>query len=322
MFLELNNYYFSVEDKNLFIKYMPRKAKKCPVGLVCFRMKVRHIALLILLLSVFFIFLVNNKKKNSSNLQSNFKNIGNNIKKTKINNTDTLQKISKLSQNLLPKKKNSNQVETNSTNNSLNLINKEINNDENDNNFDYSLLDSELNKIPETTNITINYQIPNDTSTSTYLVNKDYERVINPLEPPERRNFFMQSSGLERVVSPPGVPINIPTRGYSGGVMQVGILHKEDVTDDTKRIGQNTEPVILPLFGRPTYNGSNKWSYYTSTDKMNQIKIPISNKNRVCNSEYGCDELYDGDTVNVPAYNGDFKVSIYEFDKPRYIPYV
>ena len=26
-------------------------------------------------------------------------------------------------------------------------------------------------------------------NTSTYLINKDYERVINPLEPPERRNF-------------------------------------------------------------------------------------------------------------------------------------
>ena len=56
---------------------MPRKAKKCPVGLVCFRIKVRHIALLILLLSVFFIFLVCNKKKNTQApaLQSNFDNL-------------------------------------------------------------------------------------------------------------------------------------------------------------------------------------------------------------------------------------------------------
>ena len=120
----------------------------------------------------------------------------------------------------------------------------------------------------------------------------------------------------------PGIPINVPTRGYTGGIMQVGVLHKEDVSDESKKIGQTAEPVILPLFGRPTYNGSNKWSYYTSTDKMNQVKLPISNKNKVCNSEYGCDELYDGDNVSVPAYNGDFKVSIYEFDKPRYIPYV
>lgn len=178
-------------------------------------------------------------------------------------------------------------------------------------------------KVPnsEDTNITINYQMPKQEESS-YLINKDYERLVNPLEPPERRNFHLNSSGIERVAKIPGIPINVPTRGHSGGVVQVGVLHKDEVTDRTKQLGQNTEPVILPLFGCPTYNGSNKWSYYTSTDKHNQVKLPISNKNRVCNSEYGCDELYEGDTVSVPAYNGDFKVSVYEFDKPRYIPFV
>ena len=47
----------------------------------------------------------------------------------------------------------------------------------------------------------------------------------------------------------------------------------------------------------------------------------MSNKNRSCNVEYGCDELYDGDVVTVPAYNGEFKVVKYEYDKPQYIPY-
>lgn len=296
---------------------MPRKAKKCPVGLVCFRIKVRHIALLILLLSVFFIFLVCNKKKNTqkSPLRSNFDNLNQNRNKViRKKNSNTLQNKLSAVTNLV----NNNKPRIPVLNNLSNNVSVSNSNVDDELEID---VDMEEEHIPETTNITINYQMPSDTSNSTYLINKDYERVINPLEPPERRNFYM-SSGLERVVATPGVPINIPTRGYSGGVMQVGILHKEEVSDDTKRIGQNSEPVILPLFGRQTYNGSNKWSYYTSTDKMNQVKIPISNKNRVCNSEYGCDELYDGDTVTVPAYNGDFKVSIYEFDKPRYIPYL
>ena len=295
---------------------MPRKAKKCPVGLVCFRIKVRHIALLILLLSVFFIFLVCNKNRNSQSpvLMSNFDNLNQNRNKViRKKNSNTLQNKLSAVTNLVNNNKPRIPLLNNSSNN-VSVSNSNLN--------DELEIDMEEEHIPETTNITINYQMPNDTSNSTYLINKDYERVINPLEPPERRNFYMQPSGLERVVATPGVPINVPTRGYSGGVMQVGILHKEEVSDDSKRIGQNSEPVILPLFGRQTYNGSNKWSYYTSTDKMNQIKIPISNKNRVCNSEYGCDELYDGDTVTVPAYNGDFKVSIYEFDKPRYIPYL
>ena len=31
--------------------------------------------------------------------------------------------------------------------------------------------------------------------------------------------------------------------------------------------------------------------------------------------------IYDGDMVTVPAYNGEFKVVKYEYDKPQYIPY-
>ena len=120
----------------------------------------------------------------------------------------------------------------------------------------------------------------------------------------------------------PGVPINIPTRGESGGFQQIGVLHKIETSDETMQIGNNNEPVILPLMGAPTHNGSNKWTYYTATDKYNQIKLPITNNNRKCDSEYGCDELYDGDNVTIPAYNGSFQVKIYQFDKPRYLPFV
>jgi len=153
-----------------------------------------------------------------------------------------------------------------------------------------------------------------------YLLNKDYERVINPLLPPERRNQYIDPHSTVMVT--PGVPINIPTRGYAGGSQQIGALYKQDSSDETIKIGDNNEPVILPLFGMPTHNGSNKWMYYTTTDKFNQVKLPITNKNRQCNLEHGCDELYDGDIVTIPAYNGNFKVNKYEFDKPRYIPHI
>ena len=167
------------------------------------------------------------------------------------------------------------------------------------------------------TNIVINYQ---PDTTKSYLVNKDHERIINPLMPPERRNHYIDPHS--HLMVSPGVPINIPTRGESGGFQQIGVLHKIESTDTTMRVGQNTEPVILPLMGAPTYNGSNKWTYYTATDKYNQIKLPLTNNNRQCDSEYGCDELYDDDLVTIPAYNGSFKVKIYQFDKPRYLPFV
>ncbi len=157
-------------------------------------------------------------------------------------------------------------------------------------------------------------------TTRSYLVNKDHERIINPLLPPERRNHYIDPHSHVMVSS--GIPINIPTRGESGGFQQVGVLHKIQTTDSTMPIGRNSEPVILPLMGAPTYNGSHKWTYYTATDKYNQIKLPVTNKNRQCDSEYGCDELYDDDEVTIPAYNGTFKVKKYEFDKPRYLPHV
>ena len=157
-------------------------------------------------------------------------------------------------------------------------------------------------------------------TTRSYLVNKDHERIINPLLPPERRNHYIDPHS--HVMVSAGTPINIPTRGESGGYQQVGVLHKIQTTDSTMPIGRNSEPVILPLMGAPTYNGSHKWTYYTATDKYNQIKLPITNKNRQCDSEYGCDELYDDDEVTIPAYNGTFKVKKYEFDKPRYLPHV
>uniref|UniRef100_A0A6C0JB23 Uncharacterized protein n=1 Tax=viral metagenome TaxID=1070528 RepID=A0A6C0JB23_9ZZZZ len=196
--------------------------------------------------------------------------------------------------------------------------NKSINNNKSIKECSKSFInDEDFDNGVKDTNIVIKFQ---PETTSSYLVNKDYERIINPLLPPERRNHYIDPNS-HKMVSP-GVPINIPTRGESGGIQQVGVLHKIDSTDSTMKIGQNTEPVILPLMGALTYTGSNKWTYYTSTDKYNQIKLPITNNNRQCDSEYGCDELYDEDIVTIPAYNGSFKVNKYQFDKPRYLPFI
>ena len=36
----------------------------------------------------------------------------------------------------------------------------------------------------------------------------------------------------------------------------------------------------------------------------------------------GCSDLFTGDTVEVAGYNDAFKVTTYENDMPKYIPYI
>ena len=142
--------------------------------------------------------------------------------------------------------------------------------------------------------------------TPLYIVDKTYERANNPFLAPLRSSPNQPTTSIS--LQGLGVPINIPTRGHTSNYQQVGIITGGDQ--------------ILPLFGKLTFPGSNKWLYYTATDKFQMIKIPVQYKSRDCTAEYGCDELYDGDLVHVPAYNKEYKVSIYQLDAPRYIPYV
>lgn len=76
----------------------------------------------------------------------------------------------------------------------------------------------------------------------------------------------------------------------------------------------------LPLYGRRTLTGSDRYNYYTRTDTYNPIPIPIRYKGRDCQDQVGCDEIFNGEKVRM--VNGDEgKVSVYQFDGPAYNPY-
>lgn len=137
--------------------------------------------------------------------------------------------------------------------------------------------------------------------------------LLNPHTPPLRNNGLYQNTLDIRGhpgIPVPGVPINMKTRGYDDTYRQVGIL--------TRINGPET---ILPLMGRPLHANRGKWQFYTMNDKNNSIKLPLSKNGRSCTSEYGCDDFFNGDSVYVEGYNDAFKVTIYENDAPRYIPY-
>ena len=143
------------------------------------------------------------------------------------------------------------------------------------------------------------------------VLDHNVERLINPLLPPERS-----------YVSTYGIPTNIPSRGFSGGYQQVGSLNKTAVSDETTEPGNNNKSVILPLFGQPTYPGSHKWNYYTTTDKHAMVKMTFKVGGKDSDDRHGVNELMTGDQIQIPEYNGNFDVKVYQFDQPRYIPFV
>ena len=129
--------------------------------------------------------------------------------------------------------------------------------------------------------------------------------LTNPYTPPLKDGgWFPTGVGFNG-----GVPINIKTRGFDNSYRQTGIL--------TRSNGRET---ILPLMGRPLHINRNKWQFYTISD--NNIKLPISRNGKSCTSEYGCDNLYNGDSVYIEGYNDTFNVTIYDNYEPRYIPYL
>lgn len=91
---------------------------------------------------------------------------------------------------------------------------------------------------------------------------------------------------------------------------QVGILTSQET---------DKEPIILPLFGRKVYGRSDRWQYYTATDKNNMMRIPLHIGSRDCEDTNGCNELSTGDKLTVDIYQGrEFTATIYRTEAPRY----
>ena len=128
-----------------------------------------------------------------------------------------------------------------------------------------------------------------------------YTRAPQPLRdwmsPPE----FPPRGGIA------SIPINIPTQGLPESFQSVGVI--------------STDGDALPLFGRRTGRGNDRWNYYTRTNTYNPVPIPIRYKGRDCmESDIGCEELFSGETVDIDIIRKKGKVRTYRFDGPKYIP--
>jgi len=135
-----------------------------------------------------------------------------------------------------------------------------------------------------------------------------YDVLLNPYSPPLRDDRYLANQGLRKI------PINVQTNigAVDTSYRQVGILTPIKNTQDTPT------NKILPLMGRPLFTNRDKWQFYTMT--KNNIKLPVSRNGKSGTSEYGCDNIYNGDTVYVEGYNDAFRATVYDNDTMRYIP--
>jgi hypothetical protein len=133
--------------------------------------------------------------------------------------------------------------------------------------------------------------------------------LINPYTPPLRDERYF----VPGWVPPDAVPINVSTNvgAVDTNYRQMGIL-----------TATHSKGKIIPLMGRPLFTNRDKWQYYTISDQNNSIKLPVSRNGRSCTNEYGCDGLYNGDTIYVEGLNEPYKVTMYDNDTIRYLPFL
>jgi hypothetical protein len=124
--------------------------------------------------------------------------------------------------------------------------------------------------------------------------------LLNPYAPPLRD---------ERYFVPINVQTNIGAVPENTSYRQLGIL-----------TATNSKGSILPLMGRPVFTNRDNWQYYTMSDQNNSVKLPVSRNGKSCTNEYGCDRLFNGDTVYIEGLNEPYRVTVYDNDTIRYLP--
>jgi hypothetical protein len=111
------------------------------------------------------------------------------------------------------------------------------------------------------------------------------------------------------------IPINVSTNigSVDTTYRQMGIMTPLNGTSKDN---------ILPLMGRLLFTNRDKWQYYTISNQHNNVKLPISFKGRSALNDYGVDQIFDGDTIYVEGYNEPFRVTVYENDTIKYLPFL
>lgn len=137
--------------------------------------------------------------------------------------------------------------------------------------------------------------------------------LLNPYVPPLRdERYFLPQVNFLPLGS---VPINISTNvgAVDTSYRQVGILNPTNKPNKDN---------ILSLMGRPVFTNRDKWQYYTISNQHNNVKLPVIVKGKSGTNEYGVDRLYNGDNVYIEGMNDVYRVTIYDNDTIKYLPFL
>ena len=167
-----------------------------------------------------------------------------------------------------------------------------------------------------------NYKFPKNNYEDTildklnkYIIELKNNNIILEKKLELKEKIVYESSNTQQLEKPPErkYAINFPTRGYPDNYQLMGILLKDNIE------------TAYNLYGRQKYSGSNQYEYYVhAVIHNNSIKLPL-NINK---------EIFDGQIINIidsahshqhnkPSANEPnniFKVKLYPYDIPRYIP--
>jgi len=150
---------------------------------------------------------------------------------------------------------------------------------------------------------------------------RDTQHEYNKQRPSPPERYYGAPVDTRGFIPPPGVPvipIQIPTQGLPEQFQQVGVLAAPGGTATSATPNRT----LLPLFGRKVAVARDRYNYYTRSDGINPIQVPVSYKNRNCEDDNGCDEIFSGETISVPLLGQTFVATTYRYNLPRYIPYV
>jgi len=139
---------------------------------------------------------------------------------------------------------------------------------------------------------------------------------FGPLSP--EKSYFVTPDVRGQPLPPGGgaIPVNIQTQGLPDSFQQIGVLTAPGGSETSA----SPTRTVLPLFGRRTVYSRDKWNYYTRTDGINPVQVPVQFKRRNCDEDTGCDEILNGDSVGCPVLGQSYVANVYRNSTPRYLP--